>query len=145
MTMQKPKSGPMQLIDSALRAVKGDSTQSLVEQFTAEMTTVAEGLCEDQARLRERMTDLEQAQDRDRQHLESELETLETETDETREDLRQQIKQLTARIEVLESRENKKAKKAKKWFGEGWLGQLTLLVGIACGAWVLVSILQLFH
>ena len=38
--------------NQALKAVKGDSMNEMVEQFTQEMTLVAEGLCEDQARLR---------------------------------------------------------------------------------------------
>ena len=42
----------MSLWNQALKVVKGDSLNDMVEQFTQEMTLVAEGLCEDQARLR---------------------------------------------------------------------------------------------
>ncbi len=49
---QEEKTIKPSLWDQALKAVKGDSTKELVEQFTQEMTLVAEGLCEDQARLR---------------------------------------------------------------------------------------------
>lgn len=48
---EKMPSKPRQLWSQALRAVKGDQTQTLVEQFTSEMTLVAEGLVEDQAGL----------------------------------------------------------------------------------------------
>ena len=46
------KTNKPSLWNQALKVVKGDSTTELVEQFTQEMTLVAEGLCEDQARLR---------------------------------------------------------------------------------------------
>ena len=145
MTEIKPKSGPRQIIDSALRAVKGDTTQSLVEDFTAEMTTVAEGLCEDQAKLRSRMTALENAQDRDRQRLEDALGSLETETDENTRELSERVRQLTARLEALERQDEKKQKSKRKFLGEGWIGQLIILAAIVCGAWVLVTILNLFR
>lgn len=141
----KPKSGPRQLIDSALRVVKGDTTQSLVEDFTAEMTTVAEGLCEDQAKLRSRMTALEHAQDRDRQRLEDALGALESETDGHTRELEERLRQLTARLDTLEKQDEKKQKAKKKFPGEGWLGQLTILAAIVCGAWVIVTILNLFR
>ena len=55
---------PLRFWDGALKAVKGDNTHQLVEQFTAEMTLVAEGLCEDQSKLRQEvdrmMTDEDQ-------------------------------------------------------------------------------------
>lgn len=147
MTEIKPKNGPRQIIDNALRAVKGDSIQSLVEDFTAEMTTVAEGLCEDQAKLRGRMTDLENAQDRDRQRLESEVASLEQEGAESTRELREQIRQLTARLDALEHQDEKKQKQRqkKKWLGEGWIGQVIILAAIVCGAWVIVTVLNLFH
>ena len=141
----KPKNGPRQIIDSALRAVKGDSTQSLVEDFTAEMTTVAEGLCEDQAKLRSRMSALENAQDRDRQRLEDALSALESETDDSTRELSERVRLLTARLEALEKQEEKKQKTKKKILGEGWIGQLTILAAIVCGAWVIVTLLNLFH
>ena len=48
-TQTKPKP---KLWDGALKMVKGENTTQLIEQFTAEMTLVAEGLCEDQNKLR---------------------------------------------------------------------------------------------
>ena len=52
MSEDKNVSKPRQLWDSAVKAVKGGSTEQLVETFTSEMTLVAEGLCEDQNNLR---------------------------------------------------------------------------------------------
>ena len=45
-------SKPKKIWNDALKAVKGENTNQLIEQFTAEMTLVAEGLCEDQNKLR---------------------------------------------------------------------------------------------
>ena len=50
--MAEEQKKPRTLWESALKVVKGDSTEQLVEQFTAEMTLVAEGLYDDQARLK---------------------------------------------------------------------------------------------
>ena len=47
-TAEKPK----KLWDGALKMVRGDNTTQLMENFTAEMTLVAEGLCEDQSTMR---------------------------------------------------------------------------------------------
>ena len=53
---------PRTLWESALKVVKGDSAEQLVEQFTAEMTLVAEGLYDDQARLRHEVEQLRMEQ-----------------------------------------------------------------------------------
>jgi len=44
------KSG--KIITDALKKVKGEDVTGLIEDFTSEMTLVAEGLCEDQSKLR---------------------------------------------------------------------------------------------
>ena len=56
MSEEKTVSKPRQLWDSAVKAVKGGGTEQLIETFTAEMTLVAEGLCEDQNNLRREIT-----------------------------------------------------------------------------------------
>ena len=48
------------LWEHALRVVRGEGTAELVERFTQEMTLVAEGICEDQARLRRTVDGLKQ-------------------------------------------------------------------------------------
>ena len=50
--LTEEKTAKPSLWNQALKVVKGDSMNDMVEQFTQEMTLVAEGLCEDQARLR---------------------------------------------------------------------------------------------
>jgi len=43
---------PKELINQAVSAIKGPDVETLVEEFTSEMTLVAEGLCEEQQRQR---------------------------------------------------------------------------------------------
>ena len=61
---EKNVAKPRKIWDNALRAVKGENTMQVVENFTAEMTLVAEGLCEDHGRLRKAVEDMESEQDR---------------------------------------------------------------------------------
>ena len=68
---------PKKLWDGALKMVKGENPNQLIEQFTAEMTLVAEGLCEDQTKLRREVDDMMTQEDRRIQKLESRIELLE--------------------------------------------------------------------
>lgn len=139
---EKEVSKPKKLWNSALKTVKGDSTQTLVENFTAEMTLVAEGLCEDQAKLRAQVESLENGQDRSRQRFDSEVEALETSVREQQKEMDGRLGTLTDRIAAIERTLDKTVKKKKSITGWGWLAQLTLLAGIVCGAWVLVTLLN---
>ncbi len=137
---EKEVSVPRKIWNSALKTVKGDSTQSLIENFTAEMTLVAEGLCEDQARLRSQVEGIENGQDHDRQRLQSELEALENTVREQQRETDEKLRTLTNRADALERALGKKNKKGL--FGLGWLPQLIILAAIICGAWVLVTLMQ---
>ena len=75
---------PRKLWNGALKMVKGDNTTQLIEQFTAEMTLVAEGLCEDQSKLREETDRHITEKDRQIQKLESRVEMLENALEEER-------------------------------------------------------------
>ena len=55
--MAKPK----KIWNDALKMVKGEDSTQLIESFTAEMTLVAEGLCEDQNRLRGEVNEMIQS------------------------------------------------------------------------------------
>ena len=79
-TAEKPK----KLWDGALKMVKGENTTQLIESFTAEMTLVAEGLCEDQSKLRREVDRMMTEEDRRIQALQSRLEAAETSLDEER-------------------------------------------------------------
>ena len=74
------------LWDGALKMVKGENTNQLIEQFTAEMTLVAEGLCEDQTRLRREVDDMTTQEDRRIQKLESRIDLLESTLEQERKD-----------------------------------------------------------
>ncbi|MBR5344231.1 MAG: hypothetical protein IK127_00200 [Clostridia bacterium] len=140
---EKEVSMPKKLWNSALKTVKGDSTQTLVENFTAEMTLVAEGLCEDQAKLRAQVENLESGQDRSRQRFDSEVEALETSLREQQKEMDGKLDALTDRIAAVERTLDKTVLKKKKGIaGWGWLAQLTLLAAIICGAWVLVTLMN---
>ncbi len=139
---------------NALRTIKGESTESLMEQFTSEMTLVAEGLSEDQARinrelqsLERRMDDMQNSlgdeQERGLQRLKSQLDAIETTQEEDNRDLSRRLDALERRMDALDKRT---AKKPGKWkiSQEGLLPHLILLAGIVVGGWVLVTILNLF-
>ena len=139
MSEEKNVSRPMQLWNSALKAVKGDSTQQLVEQFTAEMTLVAEGLCEDQARLRQSVEELRREDDRHAQRLASEVQAIDATLRENQRENDRRLEDMQRRLAALESKANSRRRKERCW-----LSQVTLLVGIVCGTWLLVTVLNLF-
>lgn len=139
MSEEKNVSKPMQLWNNALKAVKGDSTAQMVEEFTSEMTLVAEGLCEDQARLRQSVEELRREEDRSAQRLTSEVQAIETAIRENQRDTDQRLDDMQRRLTALENRANSRSKK-----NDGIIRQLTMLASIICGTWLLVTILNLF-
>lgn len=139
MSEEKTVSKPKQLWNSALKAVKGDSTQQLVEDFTAEMTLVAEGLCEDQARLRQSVEDTRREQDRSAQHVDSELQALESTLQEHQRETERRLKDMGRRLAALESRAPQRNGKQP-----GLMRQTTVLVGMVCITVLLVAVLKLF-
>ena len=133
---------PRTLWESALKVVKSDSTEQLVEQFTAEMTLVAEGLYDDQARLKREMEGLRQEQDRLSQRVGSEQQAQEAALMEAQRDLDRRLDDFARRLSAMEAKLSAKPKKMKM---DGLVGQLTVLACIVCGSWVLVTILNLFR
>lgn len=140
LTEGKTVSKPRQFLDSALRAVKGDSTQQVVEAFTAEMTLVAEGLCEDHARLKEQLEAFEKDQDRRSQRMESIQQALETALDEHQKETDRQLQTLTRRLDAIENRQKRGKERSEKM---GLISRITILVGIVCFSWVTVTLLNL--
>ena len=74
---KKPENTPQKLWNGALKLVKGENTAKLIEDFTAEMTLVAEGLCEDQTKLRREVDHLFTEEDRHIQKVESKIDLVE--------------------------------------------------------------------
>ena len=131
--------GARDFIENTWSSLKGKDLNQAVEEFTSEMTLVAEGLSEDQNALR-----------RDGEKLAARMEKL-AERQKIGEDsvkaLQDQLEQERRRGDALQKRldDMEKALKAKP-VKPGWtaiLRQATWGVGIICAAWVIVAILKL--
>ena len=135
---EKPKKT---LWDGALKMVKGENTNQLIEQFTAEMTLVAEGLCEDQTKLRREVDDMMTQEDRRIQKLECRIDLLETSLEEERKAHDKDVTELRNRLSPLEKQAAKAPTKEKRKAGT-IIRDLTWLVGIAAAAWVIVTVIN---
>ncbi len=129
--------------NQALKVVKGDSTNELVEQFTQEMTLVAEGLCEDQARLRKAVDGLIRETEGQRGKSEQDYQELHRQLDAQQKDMSRRLDELSRRISALEKPAPKEIKNLRSLFSGDMLGRVTLLVGIVCGTWLAVSVLNM--
>lgn len=138
----KAENTPQKLWNGALKLVKGENTAKLIEDFTAEMTLVAEGLCEDQTKLRREVDKMITDEDRHIQKVESKIDLVEKTVDEEKKSVDQAITELRNRIAVLEKKSSKETSRNKN--SRSIIRDLTWLVGIAAGAWVLVTIIQKF-
>ena len=132
-TLTAAKTKKPTLWDGALKMVKGENTNQLIEQFTAEMTLVAEGLCEDQTKLRREVDGLMTQEDKRIQKLESTINLLETSLD---------VTELRNRVSTLEKQAKSNAKDKKK--SGGIIKGITLIVSIAAAAWILVTVINKF-
>ena len=142
-TLTAEKTKKPTLWDGALKMVKGENTNQLIEQFTAEMTLVAEGLCEDQTKLRKEVDGMVTQEDKRIQKLESGIDMLETSLEEERREHDKIVTELRSRISLLEKQAAKAPAKDKKKTG-GIIKGLTAMVAIAAGAWVIVTVLNVF-
>lgn len=127
--------GARDFIENTFNSLKGKDLGQAVEEFTGDMTLVIEGMSEDLAALR-----------RDVDKNSAQLTILENDTDaadEARQEdiaaLRKEMESLTKRIKTLE----KPDKKPEKASISTILKQVTWIVGIFSGAWVLVTLLKL--
>lgn len=145
MSEEKTVSKPMQFWNKTLRAVKGDSTQQLVEEFTSEMTLVAEGLVDDQARLRKAVEDLTLESDRGTQKVRSEIEALETTIEEHQRDVDRRLTELGRRLDAIEAHQKHEPAKKEKNYRDKLIPQLTWLAAIVGGSLVLIKLLDLFR
>ena len=131
------------LWDGALKMVKGENSNQLIEKFTAEMTLVAEGLCEDQTKLRREVDDLFSQEDRRDQKLDSRITLLESTLDEERNAHDRDVTELRNRLAALEKKAAKAPAREKHKFGSVITG-LTVMVAIAAAAWVIVTVINKF-
>lgn len=105
---------PKKLWNDALRMVKGDNNNQLVEQFTAEMTLVAEGLCEDQNKLRGEVDQMLTTIDRRIQKLDSRIGETVSVLEEQQRENDQVTTELRERITALERQNAREAKEARE-------------------------------
>ena len=140
--LTEEKTNKPSLWNQALKVVKGDTTTELVEQFTQEMTLVAEGLCEDQARLRKAVDGLIREAEGQRAKAEQDDQELLRQLENHQRDVKQKLEELSRRVAALE----KPAKEKKGLFGLGGdvLSRVTVLVGLVCATVLIVTVLKLF-
>lgn len=136
-TADKPK----KIWDGALKMVRGENTAQLIENFTAEMTLVAEGLCEDQTTLRREVDKMMTEEDRRIQSLQSKIDETETLLEEERRAHDRDVTELRNRLAALEKKANSKPAKDKGRKGN-IIKDLTILVAIAAAAWVIVTLVN---
>ena len=144
MSEEKNVSKPRQLWNSAVKAVKGGSSEQLIETFTSEMTLVAEGLCEDQQALRKELAQVRETAEKLDQRMANEQEVLDTTLRENQKELDRRLDELTHRIAALEMKASRQEKTPAKTKEKNWLSQATLLASIIAGAWIIVTVLNLF-
>ena len=138
---EKPAEKPKKIWDGALKMVRGENTAQLIENFTAEMTLVAEGLCEDQSTLRREVDRMMTQEDRRIQTLQSQIEAVETTLEEERTAHDRDVTELRNRIAALEKKTNARPAKERTRRGN-IIRDLTVLVAIAASAWVIVTLLN---
>lgn len=138
--LTEEKTNKPSLWNQALKVVKGDSMNELVEQFTQEMTLVAEGLCEDQARLRKAVDGLIRESEGQRSKAEQDYQELQRQLEGQQRETNRRLDELSRRIAALE----KPASKGRFNLGNDMISRLTVLAGIVCGTWLIVTILNLF-
>ena len=137
------KTNKPSLWKQAFKTVKGDSTTELVEQFTQEMTLVAEGLCEDQARLRKAVDGLIREADGHKAKSEQDYQDLLHQLENQHKETKQQLEELSRRIAALEKPAGKNLL-GRFHLGGDMMSRITLLVGLVCATVLMVTVLKLF-
>lgn len=124
---------PKRVLTNAIHAVKGENIARLIEDFTSEMSLIAEGLCEDQANIRKTIEKNETITDERFQSQDSHIRMLEKTLDDERHENDRIVTELRNRLSVLEKQQNLSRKKEKKK-SYTILHGMTVLVGIAATA-----------
>ena len=126
-------------VNGVLSPLKGKDVGQMVEDFTSEMTMVAEGLSEDQEKLA-RETDRLSAQQTE---LEQKMLDGFHDQDVTADEMRREIDTLKSRLDKAEKLLREKKEKKSEGLA-GILRQATYLVAIGAGAWVIVTLINAF-
>jgi len=140
------RTGPKKIWNDALKIVKGGDSAQLMESFTAEMTLVAEGLYEDQNRLRGEVDRMMNQEDQRLQKQESRILELETALEEQQKENDRMVTELRTRLAALEKQEEQRRReRGKKPAKErNLIRDLTILAAvIAVGAIAVILVLKL--
>ena len=123
--------------------VKGESAVKLIENFTSEMTLVAEGLVEDQSKLRREVDHISAEEDRRFQRLESKIDMVDSALDEEREAYDRSLTEMRNRLAALEKKMPKESAKGRK--GErNRIRDLTWLIGVTGAVLIIVLVITKF-
>lgn len=133
---------PKKIWNEALKRVKGEDTTQLIEQFTAEMTLVAEGLCEDQNKLRGEVNRMVTEEDRRLQQLNSRVEELDRVLTDQEREHDSVITELRGRLAVLERQNERFTREAerKEKKSRNSIRDITILIVVAAAAVIAVSL-----
>lgn len=132
-------SGTKKLWNGALKAVKGEDSTQLIESFTAEMTLVAEGLCEDQNKLRGEVNELMNEEDRRLQRQESRIQELESAMEEQERENDRVVTELRNRLATLEKQaDGRKRESREKKKERNRIREMTILIAVAAVAVIAV-------
>ena len=141
---QAPKKDLVQsardFVNGVISPLKGRDTGQLVEEYTAEMTLVVEGLSEDQARLQQETERLSARQTEAEETLARRLRDAESANAALKKELEALKKRLDKTDRLVADRKIKKV--------EGFTGllrQATWLAAIVAGAWVITTVIKLFR
>lgn len=134
---------PHKIWNGALRMVKGESTAKLIENFTAEMTLVAEGLCEDQSKLRREAEQARSENDRRFQRLESKIDMVESSLDQEKETHDRDLTELRERLAYLEKKIPREASRSKKK-EHSRVRELTWLIAVAGAVAIIILVIVKF-
>ena len=138
--------GAKDFFENTFATLKGKDLSQAVEEFSGEMTLVVEGMSEDLASLRQYADKTSAQLTITEEKLLRRDETRKGEIDELRDMQKQLIKRLDAtdkRMEELDKAIKEAEKKPKKIGLGGILRQVTWIAAIVCGAWVIVTLLNL--
>ncbi len=114
------------MLDSAVSGLKPRDMNALVDEFTREMTVVAEGLSEDLITARQEL---------------SQLSASHTLMEEDRRKLEERIQGLQKRVDALEKQRDKATQRKGL---HAVLRQVTIIAAIVCSAWILTALLKTF-
>ena len=122
-------------MNGVLSPLKGKDVSQMVEDFTAEVTMVAEGLSEDQEKLFQQTERLDAQQTELEQRLIDGLH----DADVSMSEVKKEVSALKIRLDKMEKQGSDK--KDKKGVTAA-LRQATWLVGVAVAGWIVVTILN---